>query len=206
MHGRIRIAMPKGNRQVTERFREAGYPLPDDFDESRQYIVPIPETNVEFIVAKPADIPTYVAYGVADLGVVGKEVLLEEMKEVYELLDLEISKSKLSVIGQADKKMTNPRVATAYPNIAAAYFREKGEQVDVVKLNGGLELSLVTGLADCIVDVVENDPSCYFEQYGFVEWAVIRQVSSRFIANRASCNLKNEDIERIYSKLRAQIS
>ena len=145
----LKVAMPKGRiyKQAAKLFHKAGLPIPEDLEEGRRLIIPVHEARMEFILAKPVDVPTYVEYGVADIGVVGKDVLMEENRNVYELLDLGIARCRMSVIGLPDwKQVINPRVATKYPNVASQYFRERGQQVEVIKLNGSIELAPLIGL------------------------------------------------------------
>jgi ATP phosphoribosyltransferase len=156
----LKVAMPKGRiyKKASNLFREAGFPIPEDFDDSRRLILPLPSAGLEFIMAKPADVATFVEYGVADIGIVGKDVLMEEDRAVYELIDLGIARCRMSVIGMPDwKPVMHPRVATKYPNVASRYFREIGQQVEIIKLNGSIELAPMIGLADRIVDMVETD-------------------------------------------------
>src|SRR6185437_12662104 len=111
----LKVAMPKGRiyKQASKLFRQAGLPIPEDFDDSRKLIIPLPEAGMEFIMAKPVDVPTYVEYGVADIGIVGKDVLMEESRDVYELIDLGIARCRMSVIGLPGwKPAIYPRVAT----------------------------------------------------------------------------------------------
>jgi ATP phosphoribosyltransferase len=204
--GILKVAMPKGRiyKQASKLFREAGLPIPDDFDDSRRLIVPVPEAGMEFIMAKPVDVPTYVEYGVADLGVVGKDVMMEEAKDVYELLDLGIARCRMSVIGLPDwKPVIHPRVATKYPRVASQYFREHGQQVEVIKLNGSIELAPLIGLADRIVDMVETGQT--LRENGLVEMKEMFQVTSRLIANRVSYRMKNEAIQSLCDRLSAVI-
>ncbi|MHA7965408.1 ATP phosphoribosyltransferase [Paenibacillus sp. CAU 1782] len=198
----LKVAMPKGRiyKQASKLFREAGLPIPSDFDDTRKLIIELPEAGMEFIMAKPVDVPTYVEYGVADIGIVGKDVLMEENKDVYELLDLGIAKCRMSVIGLADWKPTiHPRVATKYPNVASAYFRERGQQVEVIKLNGSIELAPLIGLADRIVDMVETGQT--LRENGLVEMEPIFGITSRLIANRVSYRLKNDRIQSLCDRL-----
>jgi ATP phosphoribosyltransferase len=160
-------------------FHKAGLSIPADLEDSRRLIIPVPEARMEFILAKPVDVPTYVEYGVADIGVAGKDVLLEENRDVYELLDL----------------VLNPRVATKYPHVASQYFREQGQQVEVIKLNGSIELAPLIGLADRIVDMVETGKTLY--ENGLVEQEEIFQITSRLIANRVSYRMKNAAIQHL---------
>ena len=155
-------------------------------------------------MAKPADVPIYVEYGVADIGVVGKDVLIEDNRDVYELLDLGIARCRMSVIALPDwKPVPNPRVATKYPNVASQYFREKGQQVEVIKLNGSIELAPLIGLADRIVDMVETGRT--IRENGLVEMEEIFTVTSRLIANRVSYRLKNGPIQALCDRLQEVI-
>lgn len=203
----LRVAMPKGRiyKQASKLFRDAGIPIPDDFDDSRRLIIPLPEAGMEFIMAKPVDVATYVEYGTADIGVVGKDVLMEENRRVYELLDLNIARCRMSVIGLPDwKPVLHPRVATKYPNAASRYFREKGQQVEVIKLNGSIELAPLIGLADRIVDMVETGQT--LRENGLVELEQIFSITSRLIANRVSYRMKNDRIQEICDRLQQVVS
>lgn len=205
-HDVLKVAMPKGRiyKQASRLFREAGIPIPEDFDESRKLIIPLPEARMEFIMAKPADVPTYVEYGAADIGVVGKDVLMEENRGVYELIDLGIARCRMSVIGLPDwKPVLHPRVATKFPNIASRYFRERGQQVDVIKLNGSIELAPLIGLADRIVDLVESGRT--IRENGLVELEPMFDITSRLIANRVSYRMKNGPIQQLCDQLQAAI-
>lgn len=203
----LKIAMPKGriNKPAIRLFQEAGYAIPDDLEDSRKLIISVPEAGMEFIMAKPVDVATYVEYGAADIGVVGKDVLMEENRDVYELLDLGIARCRMSVIGLPDwKPVMHPRVATKYPNVASQYFRERGQQVDVIKLNGSIELAPLIGLADRIVDMVETGAT--LRENGLVELERIFSITSRLIANRVSYRMKNERVQELCDRLQAAIS
>jgi len=200
--GMLKVAMPKGRiyKQASKLFRQAGLPIPDDLDDSRRLMIAAPEAGMEFIMAKPVDVPTYVEYGVADIGVVGKDVMMEEAKDVYELLDLGIARCRMSVIGLPDwKPAIHPRVATKYPNVASQFFREQGQQVEVIKLNGSIELAPLIGLADRIVDMVETGQT--LRENGLVEMQEMFRVTSRLIANRVSYRLKNAAIQALCDRL-----
>lgn len=196
------VAMPKGRifEEAADLLRRAGVPLPPEFDDSRKLIIPVPEAGMDFILAKPTDVPTYVEYGVADIGVVGKDVLLEEDRDVYELLDLQISKCRMCVAGLPDWKDdgNQPRVATKYPRIASKFFREKGQQVEVIKLNGSIELAPLIGLADRIVDIVSTGRT--LQENGLVVHEEIVPITTRLIANRVSYRMKSEAIDYVYQK------
>jgi ATP phosphoribosyltransferase len=203
MNDQLTIAMPKGRifTEAVELLRSAGFDLPPEFDDSRKLIIDVEEENFRFILAKPMDVATYVEHGVADLGIAGKDVLLEEERDVYELLDLKISSCYLAVAGLPDTKMNDvaPKIATKYPNIAAAYFREQGEQVEIIKLNGSIELAPLIGLADRIVDIVSTGRT--LKENGLVEYETITTVTSRLIVNPVSYRIKDERISELVKRL-----
>jgi ATP phosphoribosyltransferase len=202
----LKVAMPKGriNKPAIKLLQDAGFAVPDDLDDSRKLIISVPEAQLEFIMAKPVDVATYVEYGVADIGIVGKDVLMEENRDVYELLDLGIARCRMSVIGLPDwTPSLHPRVATKYPNVASQYFRERGQQVEVIKLNGSIELAPLIGLADRIVDMVETGRT--LQENGLVEMEQIFAITSRLIANRVSYRMKNDVIQQLCDRLQGVI-
>lgn len=202
----LKVAMPKGRiyKQASRLFREAGLPIAEDFEDSRKLIIEVPEAKMEFIMAKPVDVPTYVEYGVADIGVVGKDVLMEDERDVYELLDLGIARCRMSVIALPEwSPVIHPRVATKYPRVASQYFREQGQQVEVIKLNGSIELAPLIGLADRIVDMVETGQT--MRENGLVELEEMFTVTSRLIANRVSYRMKNQAIQQLCDQLMPHI-
>jgi len=195
---KLTIAMPKGRifEESLIFLQESGIVLEENSKDSRKLIIPVPHFQMEFILAKPADVPTYVEYGVADVGVVGKDVLLEEDRDVYELLDLEIGRCRMVVAGLAQyQPAVQPRVATKYPTIASRYFREQGQQVEVIKLNGSVELAPLIGLAERIVDIVSTGQT--LRENGLVEIEHICDITTRLIANRSSYRMKSEAVEDI---------
>lgn len=203
----LTIAMPKGRifEEAVELLRAANYQLPPEFDDSRKLIIEVEEEQLRFILAKPMDVPTYVEHGVADLGIAGKDVMLEEERDVYELLDLKISACYLAVAGLPNTKMNDvaPRVATKYPKVAAAYFREQGEQVEIIKLNGSIELAPLIGLTDRIVDIVSTGRT--LKENGLVEYEKIVDITSRLIVNPVSYRMKDNRISEMVSRLRELI-
>ncbi|GLY09340.1 ATP phosphoribosyltransferase [Bacillus badius] len=204
----LTIAMPKGRifEEAAGLLRKAGYQLPPDLDESRKLIIEVPEEQLRFFLAKPMDVATYVEYGVADLGIAGKDVLLEEERDVYELIDLKISPCYLAVAGLPDTTVDEvaPKVATKYPNVASSYFRGKGEQVEIIKLNGSIELAPMIGLADRIVDIVSTGRT--LKENGLVEYETIVDITSRLIVNPASYRLKDKEIGQLVSRLAETIA
>jgi ATP phosphoribosyltransferase len=203
----LTIAMPKGRifEEAVDLLRKADYTLPPEFAESRKLVIEVPEENMRFILAKPMDVVTYVEHGVADLGIAGKDVMMEEERDVYELLDLKISKCHLAVAGLPNVRVNQiaPRVATKYPNIASSYFREQGEQVEIIRLNGSIELAPLIGLADRIVDIVSTGRT--LKENGLVELEKIADVTSRLIVNPVSYRMKDEAIDKLVARLSAVI-
>jgi ATP phosphoribosyltransferase len=203
MNDKLTIAMPKGRifEEAAELLRKAEYKLPPEFDENRKLIIDVEAENLRFILAKPMDVATYVEHGVADVGIAGKDVLLEEERNVYELLDLKISECYLAVAGLPGTKMNDvaPKVATKYPNVAAAYFRQQGEQVEIIKLNGSIELAPLIGLSDRIVDIVSTGRTLV--ENGLVEFERITDVTSRLIVNPVSYRIKDSRINELVKRL-----
>ena len=199
----LTIAMPKGRifEEAAELLRKAGYQLPPEFDDSRKLIIDVEEEGLRFILAKPMDVATYVEHGVADIGIAGKDVLLEEERDVYELLDLKISACYLAVAGLPNTKLNDiaPRIATKYPNVAAAYFREQGAQVEIIKLNGSIELAPIIGLADRIVDIVSSGRT--LKENGLIEYEKIIEITSRLIVNPVSYRLIDSRINELVERL-----
>lgn len=199
----LTIAMPKGRifEEAAELLRQADFRLPPEFDDSRKLIIDVEEENLRFILAKPMDVVTYVEHGVADIGIAGKDVMLEEERDVYELLDLKISACRLAVAGLPNTKISDvaPKIASKYPNVASSYFREQGEQVEIIKLNGSIELAPLIGLAERIVDIVSTGQT--LKENGLVEYAKIADVTSRLVANPVSYRMKEERITEIVNRL-----
>jgi ATP phosphoribosyltransferase len=204
----LTIAMPKGRifEEAVDLLRQSGYRLPPEFEDSRKLIIEVEEENFRFILAKPMDVPTYVEHGVADLGIAGKDVMLEEERDVYELLDLKISECYLAVAGLPNTEMNDvaPKVATKYPNVAAAYFREQGEQVEIIKLNGSIELAPIIGLSDRIVDIVSSGRT--LKENGLVEYEKIVHITSRLIVNPVSYRMQDKRISELVERLTGVIN
>ncbi|WP_026672313.1 ATP phosphoribosyltransferase [Alkalihalobacterium bogoriense] len=203
MNELLTVAMPKGRifEEAAELLRKAGYGLPQEFDDSRKLIVDAPEAGMRFILAKPMDVPTYVEHGVADVGVAGKDTMIEEERDVYEVLDLKISECYLAVAGLPGyvEKGIAPKVASKYPNLATQYFKEQGEQVEVIKLNGSIELAPLVGLADRIVDIVSTGRT--LKENGLVELETIVPITSRLIVNPVSYRVKDKLIDELVERL-----
>lgn len=203
----LTIAMPKGRifEEAYQLFVEAGFELPKEINDSRKLIVEAPEENIQFILAKPMDVPVYVEHGVADIGIAGKDVLLEQLRDVHELLDLHISHCYIAAAGLPNTTMNEiaPRVATKYPTIATNFYKEKGEQVEIIELNGSIELAPMIGLADRIVDIVSTGQT--LKENGLVEYEKIVEISSRLIVNPVSYRVKNERIRKFVAQLKSEL-
>lgn len=200
----LTVAMPKGRifEEAVDLLRKAGYKLPPEFDEGRRLIIDVEEAGMRFILAKPMDVPTYVEHGVADIGVAGKDVMIEEERDVYEVLDLKISECYMAVAALPSYKKNNdiaPKVASKYPNLAASYFRQQGEQVEIIKLNGSIELAPLIGLADRIVDIVSTGQT--LKENGLVELETIVPITSRLIVNPVSYRMKDTVIDEVVERL-----
>lgn len=202
----LTIAMPKGRifEEAYELLVKAGYDLPKELDDSRKLIVEAPNERIRFILAKPMDVPVYVEHGVADVGIAGKDVMLEHDRSVHELLDLGISRCYIATAGLPNTEMNpvTPRIATKYPKIASRFYRSKGEQVEIIELNGSIELAPMIGLADRIVDIVSTGKT--LKENGLVEYEKIVDITSRLIANPVSYRLKQQRISELVEKLRKQ--
>lgn len=201
---KLTIAMPKGRifEEAYELLVQAGFDLPEELDDSRKLIVEAPNEGFRFILAKPMDVPVYVEHGVADIGIAGKDVLLEQARDIHELLDLNISRCYIATAGLPDTKMDimTPRIATKYPEVASQFFRSRGEQVEIIELNGSIELAPMIGLAERIVDIVSTGKT--LKENGLVEYDKIVDITSRLIANPVSFRLKQQRIEEIVERLR----
>lgn len=199
----ITIALAKGRILVDTalKLRLGGLELPADVEDTRRLVVADEEQNIRYLLAKPVDVPTYVEHGAADLGIVGKDVLYEKSADVYELLDLGFGMCRLVVAGPEHTDLANvSRVATKYPRYATEYFRKLGKQIEVISLQGSVELAPLIGLADCIVDLVETGRT--LRDNGLVVLAQVAEVSARLVANRRSYQLRSTEVDHIVSRLR----
>lgn len=199
----LTIALSKGRilAETLSLWREAGLEVPEEIDESRKLIIPTRDGTIRFVLAKPVDVPTYVEYGAADLGIAGKDVLMEAGRDLYELLDLGIGRCRMCLCGLPQLEWRTHRVASKYPRIATDYFRTLGRQVEIVHLNGSVELAPLVGLADAIVDLVETGRT--LRENGLVIHDEIAPITTRVVANRMSFRLKGTRIESLCERLRA---
>lgn len=208
----LTIALSKGRLadQAIELLEKAGYDCTAAKEKSRKLILEDEKTGLRFILAKPADVPTYVEYGAADLGVVGKDTLLEEGRQLYEVIDLGFGKCRMCVAGPKELKdgkldlIPNKRVGTKYPNITRAYFEGvKKESVEIIKLNGSVELAPLIGLSEVIVDIVESGRTLYENGLDVIE--TIADISARVVVNRVSMKMKADEIRPMIDSLKKQV-
>jgi len=203
----LTVALPKGRvlRAVAPLFSRAGFDTSALLADDRTLIRVDPEKGLRYLLLKPDDVPTYVEYGSADLGICGRDVLAERACDLYQPLDLGIGRCRMvvaSVVG-APEVTGVPRVATKYPRTAAEHFARRGVQADIVHVIGSVELAPLVGLADVIVDLVETGET--LAQNGLEVREVVAQVSSVLIANRAAYKLGQQRIRPIIDALRGAV-
>ena len=196
----LNIALPKGRlgEVVYQQFAEAGFPCPALLEKSRKLTFENPEAGVRYFWVKPSDVAVYVERGAADIGVAGKDILLEYAPDVYELADLDVGKCRMAVAGFPEKKIPfgqTLHVATKFPNIAKTYYASQGRDIDIIHLNGSIEIAPILGLSDVIVDIVETGKT--LKENGLEVLEEIVPISARLIANKASYKFKTEAIRRI---------
>ncbi|MBO5755655.1 MAG: ATP phosphoribosyltransferase [Clostridia bacterium] len=202
----INIALPKGRlgEKVYDLFEKAGFACPSIKEESRKLIFENEETGVRYFWVKPSDVAIYVERGAADIGVAGKDILLEYAPDVYELLDLGLGKCRMAVAAKTDFRddtSTTLRVATKFSRIAAAYYAEKCRDIDIIHLNGSIELAPILGLSDVIVDIVETGKTLYENDLEPIETIV--PISARLIANKSAYKFKTKEIDRMKTAMAA---
>lgn len=207
----LTIALPKGKLfyLAKDLFAKVGFVADNLEEKSRKLVITNEELKLKFIIAKTADVPTYVEHGAADIGVIGKDVLMEAQKDVYELLDLGFGRCHLMMAVPKDKKRakltdyTHTRVATKFPNVAKQFFTSKGMQMEYIKMNGSIELGPIVGLSESIVDIVETGTT--LRENNLDEIAFIAKASTRLIANRASFKLKFDRISKLVKALEMEL-
>ena len=194
----INIALPKGRlgEKAYGIFEQIGYECPSIREPNRKLIFENAEKGVRYFWVKPSDVGIYVERGSADIGIVGKDILLETMPNVYELGDLEIGKCYMAVAGKRDFRDdmdTTLKVATKFPNIARHYYGGRSREIDIIKLNGSIELAPILGLSDVIVDIVETGTTLKENDLEVIEKIV--SISARLISNKASYKFKYDEIK-----------
>ena len=201
----LNIALPKGRLgdKVYGLLAGAGYDCHEAFDDSRKLVFESRDADVRYFLVKPSDVAIYVEHGAADIGIVGKDILAESGADVYELLDTGLGKCRMCVAGPkdfTDDPGRTLRVATKFVNIAKNYYAAQGRDIDIIKLNGSIELAPILGLSDVIVDIVETGTT--LRENNLKVLTEFMPISARFIANRASYQFKRREIDTLLGKLR----
>jgi len=207
----LTIALSKGRLTdlSVELFEAIGIDCSELKGSTRKLILHDETNKIKFFLAKPSDVPTYVEYGAADIGIVGKDTLLEEGRHLYEVLNLGFAACKMCLAGPAElqgklDELNNKRVGTKYPRIAREYFEHKRkESIEVIKLNGSVELAPLVGLSEVIVDLVESGRT--LKENGLVVLDTIADISARMVVNRVSMKMESERINRIIDGVREQL-
>ena len=203
----ITVALPKGKLfgLSTELLKKIGWTAEGLHEKSRKLVITNEESKLKFIITKTADVPTYVEYGAADIGIIGKDVIAESGKDIFELLDLGFGKCHLMMAVDKNKKRprledySHTRVATKFPHIAEKFFAERGMQMEYIKLNGSIELGPIIGLSESIVDIVETGTT--LRENDLEEIVSIMDATARLIANRVSYKLKFDRINKLVTDL-----
>lgn len=203
----LNVALPKGRlgEKVYAMFEKAGFECPSIKENNRKLIFENFERGVRYFWVKPSDVAIYVERGAADIGVAGKDILLEYEPDIYELLDLNIGKCRMAVAAKKDFRDDNGRtlrVATKFSNIAGNYYLSRGRDIDIIHLNGSIEIAPILGLSDVIVDIVETGTTLKENDLAVVDTIV--PISARLIANKASYKFKSEAIDSVMRGLALQ--
>ena len=204
----LNVALPKGRlgEKVYAMFEKAGFPCPSIKENNRKLIFENEECGVRYFWVKPSDVAIYVERGAADIGVAGKDILLEYEPDIYELLDLDLGKCRMAVAAKAgfrDDTRRTLRVATKFSNIAQNYYRSLGRDIDIIHLNGSIEIAPILGLSDVIVDIVETGTT--LKENNLLVYDTIVPISARLIANKASYKFKGAQIDTILESMAKQM-
>ena len=203
----LNVALPKGRlgEKVYNMFKEAGFPCPSIEENNRKLIFENEEVNVRYFWVKPSDVAIYVERGAADIGVAGKDILHEYQPDVYELLDLDMGKCRMAVAAKkdfCDDTQKTLRVATKFTNITKNYYGALGREIDIIHLNGSIEIAPILGLSDVIVDIVETGTT--LKENNLEVFETIVPISARLVSNKASFKFKNKLIEKVFGELKKQ--
>ena len=204
----IKVALPKGRLgdSVYKLFDEMGYGCPEISEDSRKLVFENADKGICYFWVKPSDVAIYVEHGAADVGIAGLDILLEQEPDVFELLDLGLGKCRIAVAGKKgalSKTGKTLRVATKFPNIAKKYYTEQSREIEIIKLNGSIELAPIVQLSDVIVDIVETGKTLKENNLEVLE--EITPISARLIVNKASFRFKTQQIEDMCERLRKHI-
>ena len=205
----LNIALPKGRLgdKACALLAGAGYSANEDYNDTRKLVVENPEAGVRYFLVKPSDVAIYVEHGAADIGIVGKDILTESGADVYELLDTGMGKCRMCVAGPknfVDDESRALRVATKFVNIARDHYERRGRDIDIVKLNGSIELAPILGLSDVIVDIVETGTTLKENDLTVIE--EFMPISARFIANKASYKFKYAQLTELLTKMKEALA
>jgi len=201
----IKIALAKGRlaQHLLDKLAAVGITFPDYSEKSRKLIFQDATGCYSIVFVKPSDVGIYVEKGACDLGVAGRDTLLESQPDVYEMLDLGCGKCRFAVAGPEgfqQKPGQKLRVATKYPNVAKSYFAKNGQPIEIIQINGSVELAPLMGLADVIVDIVETGAT--LKENGLAVLTEITEISARLIVNKVSLKTKQEEVTNLLAKLR----
>jgi ATP phosphoribosyltransferase len=208
MRNYLNVALPKGRlgEKVYAMFEKAGFPCPSIKENNRKLIFENEQVGVRYFWVKPSDVAIYVERGAADIGVAGKDILLEYKPDVYELLDLKMGKCSMAVAGKADfidDRKKTLTVATKFTNIAKEHYASQGRDIDIIHLNGSIELAPILALSDVIVDIVETGTTLKENKLEVIEKFI--DISARLIANKANFKFKSQMIEKVKESLKTQV-
>ncbi|MCQ2561076.1 MAG: ATP phosphoribosyltransferase [Clostridia bacterium] len=204
----LNVALPKGRlgEKVYKMFKEAGFECPSIEEENRKLIFENEKLGVRYFWAKPSDVAIYVERGAADIGVAGKDILLEYEPDIYEMLDLNMGKCRMCVAGKKDfydDRNKTLRVATKFSNIAGNYYNSLGRDIDIIHLNGSIEIAPILDLSDVIVDLVETGTTLKENNLEVIETIV--PISARLIVNKVSYEFKKAEIQKVVEGLSRQV-
>ena len=205
----LNIALPKGRLgdKAYKLLAGAGYSATEDYNDTRRLVVENPDACVRYFLVKPSDVAIYVEHGAADIGIVGKDILTESGADVYELLDTGMGKCRMCVAGPAnfaDDESRALRVATKFVNIARDHYERRGRDIDIIKLNGSIELAPILGLSDVIVDIVETGTTLRENDLTVIE--EFMPISARFIANKVSYKFKYAQLTELLNKMKEALA
>ncbi|MBP5242730.1 MAG: ATP phosphoribosyltransferase [Clostridia bacterium] len=205
----ITVALAKGRlaQESAALLKECGVDADVVFSDTRKLVLESSDGQYSFFLVKPSDVPTYVEYGIADIGIVGKDTLMEEDKDLYEMLDLKFEACKLCVAGypEMNKQLTSShlRVATKYVRTAKKLYASRGEDIEIIPLHGSIELAPVTGLADVIFDIVQTGST--LKANGLVVLEEVYDISARLVANKVSLKTKADVLLPLIEKIRERV-
>ena len=202
----LNVALPKGRLgdKVYRLFKAAGYDCAAMEQDDRRLVLTDEKGDMSYLLVKPSDVAIYVEHGAADVGVVGKDVLLEGGSDVYELLDLGFGKccmAEAAPVGFREDRQRPLRVATKYPAIARRFYAAQSREIEIIKLNGSIELAPLLGLSDVIVDIVETGTT--LRENGLIPLEEVVPISARFVANKVSYKFKNARVREMQERLDA---